>query len=545
MLIQITESKMHIIRNREIFRQLKYGGICLFLTILIVCVLTTCRSPQKTELRKFLPNDAIIYLEIENIARALESLTAGQAFQKRAGSAPDYTVFENMQIAVVVTGFEKFEESQVLSFKPRFVAIAETHAWSWQTVSLAENQLTNFVRKNFGGDAKLEKTERDGDTFFTWTASDDRRVFAFVRGSLIYFGTDAAAIEKCLGIQKGEAENLMNNEPLSHAYTANNLAFGYVSPEGVKQIAALAGVSVAVETTDEADGRGFIAEILPQILQNTTREIVWTANKTERGIKDVFSTSLTTDTASILKETLATTAQPTGDSIDFLPIEFYSATRYNLESPLTAWRGLLFVTAENTNAVSGNLLLRFSDSLLEPYGISDAETFLSQIDSEILTAQFDAAGEQSAAIVTVKDAEKLKSSISKEINFQLAPTKQSNAEIWFSEDRRMAAAFVENNLILGDEESVLKCLKTKQSAKSFAETKAFQLFSNSKSAAATFGIDYDSAEKIVGVLAVNKNGNEKLATFYFTETRFDEKGIERVTVSDFGLLGTILKQLEK
>jgi hypothetical protein len=318
-----------------------------------------------------------------------------------------------------------------------------------------------------------------------------------------------------------------------------------VSLEGVKQIAALAGVSVAVEATEEADGRSFVAEILPQILQNTTREIVWSANKTERGIKDVFSISLTTEDASVLKEILKTTAQPTGDSVDFLPTEFYSATRYNLESPLTAWRGLLFVTAKNTDAARGNLLLRFSDSLLEPYGISNAETFLSQIDSEILTAQFDAAGERSAAIVTVKDASKLKSSIFKEINFRLAPTMRNNAEIWFSEDKRIAAAFVENKLILGDEESILKCLQTKRSRKSFAENSAFQLFSNSKSAAATFGTDYDSAEKIVGVLAANKNGNEKPATFYFTETRFDEKGIERVTVSDFGLLGTILKQLEK
>jgi phage portal protein BeeE len=83
-----------------------------------------------------------------------------------------------------------------------------------------------------------------------------------------------------LAIQKGEAESLAADESLSRVYMANNLAFGYVSSEGVKQIAALTGVSVAVETTEETDGRSFIAEILPQILQNTTREIVWTASKT-------------------------------------------------------------------------------------------------------------------------------------------------------------------------------------------------------------------------------------------------------------------------
>jgi hypothetical protein len=545
MLIQNSKSKIRIIRKQTIYRQIKCVGVWLFLAMIIVGGLTACRSPQKTEVRKLLPNEAIIFLETDNVARTLESLTAGQAFRQLAQNVPDYSVFKNMQIAVAVTGFETTAENAVLNFKPRFVAVAETHAWSWQTASFAQNQLAGLIVKNFGDDAKFEKTDRDGGTFFTWTASDNRHVYAFVRGSLIYFGTDAAAIEKCLAIQQGEAESLAINESLTRVYTENNLAFGYVSTEGVKQIAALAGVSVAVETTEEAGGRSFIAEVLPQILQNTTREIVWTANKTERGIEDVFSVSLTTETASILKETLATTVQPTGDSIDFLPTEFSSATRYNLANPLTAWRGLLFVTAKNTNAVSGNLLIRFSDSLLEPYGISGADAFLSQIDSEILTAQFDAAGERSAAIVTVKDAKKLKSSISKEINFQSAPTMQSDAEIWFSADKGIAAAFIENKLILGDEESVLKCLQTKQSGKSFAGTSAFQLFSNSKSTAATFGTDYDSAEKIVGILATNKNENGKLAIFYFTETRFNDKGIERKTVSDFGLLGTILKQLEK
>ncbi|MDQ3041533.1 MAG: hypothetical protein M3R11_04030, partial [Acidobacteriota bacterium] len=104
---------------------------------------------------------------------------------------------------------------------------------------------------------------------------------------------------------------------------------------------------------------------------------------------------------------------------------------------------------------------------------------------------------------------------------------------------------LENKLILGDGESVLKCLQAKQAGQSIIRTGIFQLFSDNKTVAATFGTDYDSAKKIVGVLATNKNEHRKLATFYFTETRFTEKGIERKTVSDFGLIGTILKQLEK
>jgi len=282
---------------------------------------------------------------------------------------------------------------------------------------------------------------------------------------------------------------------------------------------------------------------VPQILQNTTQELVWTANKTERGIEDNFSVSLTAETSSVVKETLATSFVAQTNSAEFLPTDFFSATRYNLKNPLIAWRSLLLLTARNTDALSGKLLIQFSDALLESYGISDAETFLSSIDSEILTARFDENGDRRVSIVSVKDLKRLKSSISKEINFNHIPEKLENAEMWFSENKQLAALFIENKLLLGDSESVLKCLQAQRSAQNFTKTPKFQRFTESRAAAVTFGKDTDSATKIVEVLGKMKNENKKLATFYSTETRFTEKGFERKTVSDFGLIGTVLQQI--
>ena len=72
----------------------------------------------------------------------------------------------------------------------------------------------------------------------------------------------------------------------------------------------------------------------------------------------------------------------------------------------------------------------------------------------------------------------------------------------------------------------------------------FQRFKENKSVAVTFAKDIDSAEKIVEVLG-NAKENKSAITSYITETRFTEKGIERKTVSAFGLLGTILEQLKE
>jgi len=517
----------------------KLKTVCLFL-ITAAFSLTACRAPQKTDMRTLAPLGTLVYLETNDVAAALESLTASPAFQTLVQAKPDFAALQNIQLAVVVTGFDTSEENSVLSLKPRFVAVVETHAWSWQTVSLAENQLDTFVRKNYGETAKLEKKDQDGGKYFVWTADDNRQVFAFVQDSLIYFGNDAAAIEKCLAVKKGETENLTRNESFTRVYGEKNLAFGYASTDGIKRIADLAGVSVAVNASDETDERIFIARILPQILQNTTKEIVWMANRTENGIEDRYAVNLTDETASGLKENLNSNADITTDSVKFLPTDVFSATRYNLTNPSAAWRSSMLLTAKNTDALSGKMLIGFSGRLLEPYGVSEADIFLSAGHSPITTAQFDAEGAKSVTIAEVKDSDKLKSSISKEIDFNQPPKKLLNAEIWFSEDKSLAAAFIAGKLILGDGESVLECLNAKLSR----PNAVFQRFAESRAVAATFGTDVDSADKIAKVLANKIDPNRRLATFYTTETRLTAGGFERVTISDFGLIGAILKNIE-
>ena len=176
--------------------------------------------------------------------------------------------------------------------------------------------------------------------------------------------------------------------------------------------------------------------------------------------------------------------------------------------------------------------------------IADAETFLNAVDSDILTARFDAEGEKSVVVVAVKDAEKIKKSLA-EINFKVLPEKHLNADVWQSEDKRKSAAFIENRLILGDTESVLKCLEAKANGQTFTKSASFQKFAESKAVAVTFGKDLDSTEKVVEVLSAAKDENKKFITNFLTETRVNEKGIERRSVSDFGFIGTILGQIEE
>lgn len=527
-----------------LYLRIFFGLLCL---VGVAASNLSCKTAP-ADLRTLAPADTLVYLETNDLGKALGALTESRAFQEAAKNKPDFSALAGMQTAIVVTGFEASEnqvtaENSVLNFKPRFVAVADTHTWNRYTLQFTEEKLGDFVNETYGGEVTLEAAEKAGGKSFVWTAKDGRKAFAFVKDSKIFFSNDESALEKSLSVSRGEAESLIKNETLGtmRAESKEKLAFGYVSPDGIAQISNLAGVSTALDATDDDEGRSFIARVLPQILRGSVREVFWTAAKNEQGIEDKYTIWLTPENTAVVKETLVPAAPGQANSAEFLPADVFSATRYNLQNPQIAWRSLLLVAGKNADAMSAKILVAFSGSLLDPYGVADAETFLSAVDSEIWTANFDAEGEKSVAIVAVKDEEKIKKSIT-EIDFKAAPATDGPA-IWKSADGETAAAFSDNKLILGDPESVLKCLQAKTAGQNFTKTAAWKKFSETNAVALTYG--KDSTEKVIEVLSEKKAENIQVLTNYTTETRFNAQGIERRTGSPFGLIGKILEQFEE
>ncbi len=544
---RINRIVLDVFTNSKKFHLSKSLKLSVFICVHLWTVFLFSCTSAPTDLRNYAPVDSLVYLETNDLKKLLDAMTENDSFQRLTNGKKDFSALEGVQMAVAVTGFETNEkqvtDSQaVLNFKPKFVAIADTHSWEFQTVSLAENQINNFVSETYGGNVGLEKTQKHGGEYFIWTSADGRKVFAFVEGSLIFFGNDEAAIEKCLAVKRGEAENLTKSGELETVYeeAKNKLAFGFVSGEGIKQIADFAGVSAAIETSEDELPRIFISKILPEILSKSVKRIVWTAEKTEQGIADNFRFDTANEISDVLKETIVPANQTENNSAEFLPAEIQSATRYNLENPQIAWRSLLLSAGRQTDEQSAKILVAFSDSFFAPFGIMSGEMFLSSTGAEILTARFDAEGERQIAILNVKDAETLKKSLLPE--FKKKAENQNGAEIWSIEDEDLTAAFIENKLILGDSESVLKCLEAKRTGENFTRSKYFQSFSESRAAVVTFGKDDDSAHKIAQLLGNIKNKDLRTNSYYLTETRFEGNSFVRKTVSDFGFAGTILEQ---
>lgn len=519
--------------------------LVLSLCLCVSALSLTCGS-KPMDMRTLAPADSLVYLEANDLAAALQPIIEHEAFSKFAKNKPDISALKGVQLAVTVSGFEMTEEKlteehSVGRVQPRFVAIADTHAWNWQAVAFAESQIGAFVMSLYRSDVSQEKIEKHGGTWFEWSANDGRKAFALVNGSLVYFGNDESAIEKCVAVRRGEAENIVGTGKVD-PFEASRIASGYVSPDGVAQISSLVSLSILAGSESEPETQSAIADVLPQIMRGVVSEIKWTASLSDGGkkVEDRIQVSSPEEVARVFSETFTPAGQPNASQFDLLPSDIPSVTLYSLAKPNVAWRSVLLASQTLVPAVPGGMIAEFANAFAEPYAVRDPELFLGSVGTSVVTGNSDPGGDMPVVIATVESQENVRRSLDPELKRDQALSDEVAAEVLRTSDGELAAAFVERLVIAGNADAVIACLRSRGSEGNLGRGPAIVDLLNKGAAAATLARDRETAPAIAAVLFQAESNEVAFASAYTVETRFSRTGFERRTISDFGLIGSIL-----
>ncbi len=540
-------------KNANRFLKRVFAAVCL---LILAAVLNSC-SADKTDLRTLVSADSIAYFETNDLGKVFSIIVQNEAIGRNTSESFDGSQLNGIRAAVAVSDLDTSEsrlseESSVLSLKPVFVVVAETNVWNWQLTPLVENGLNSFVREAYGDGIKLDREIRNKTDWYVWSAAEGKKAYAVIAGTQIFFSNDEELIAKSLAAKRGEIGALSTNEEFNAALSQikKSLAFGYVSKIGTRRLADVVGVSAAMNRAKEASSRGAISRIISQLMTNAVEGIEWSADGIEKGIQDRVLIKTSSDLAAVAKETIKPASDTDGKIFELIPPDFKTLTRYNLQNPRVAFRSAVLATAKNISTSDGKLIAAFSNSLLEPYGVSKAEEFLNGIEPEIVTAQLDERGERTFAIVKVRNLKEIGKSVL--VDFVKTPEEVGDARWWKTESPDVSAALIENHLILGSEraiDSVLASITKRKvspipAEKDLTKSRLFGLVRNSKSPAATFQRQTEITGAVSRVLGYSE-AKPEAKTYGITKTRFTSEGIERTYISDFGFLGSAIAYFDE
>ena len=314
----------------------------------MVAITLSCSS-KPTNPRTLIPADALVYLETDDLGKAVGSITESEAFAEASSKKPDLSAMNGVRVSVAVTGFQTAEqdagdEKVIGKIIPHFVAVAETNAWSWQTTGFAENKLGEFINEVYGGAVELTVAPKHDGKYFVWTSRTAAKLMRS-SGSVIYFGNDESSNRENPAVKRGEAESIAKNPKIT---SGDRLAFGYISPDGVAQVANIAGTMLAGNTDEDSEIKSFVARVLPQILRNSVNDITWTAAKPAELIEDRYSVTLKPEMAKSFSQTITAGSDADPDLSRFVPTEFVSTSRYNFSDPQTVWNSVVRAAQSKT-----------------------------------------------------------------------------------------------------------------------------------------------------------------------------------------------------
>ena len=545
----------------------------LALLIIAVAGFLWWNRPQRVDMSGYAPADSLVYLEfnsLPDLVRAIEQNDTWKAAAKtlntdsrlidpfwsaiaRSGAAPAKSVvLSRAQFALVLVGMNSIPDGDTLRIRPEVALVVETHTASWRIRTMAADAVKSLATHAYGQSTCVE---RSGDAYYVDCSSSTsgRKLMATVDGSVVIIGNTETAVRACLDVRQGSRPSLRTDPELQRSREQLNAAgafsFGYVSSANVAKIFSWA----APVLMGRAPGDPQLEQLLATSAGKILKSVAWTSRSLSGGMEDRYLISLDPELLPRFEPVFATT--PASEDVwRHIPDGAETFTLYQVRNPLDALNAMNSAVSYKLDALSAVMFSSLVRSSVSVYGMETPAQVLPVLQAPLVTLRAKPTDESSVLIARVSDEARLRSVLeSQKIEGGIRIIDLSKG---FSNEGSAAflAVMVDGYVVMGKTESVDSwfSMTQPQTAGNWFQ----QITPDANAATITYSNDSTRVSSFLltmNLLRGNRLSEEqnaavmnatKASSFSITESRLNDRGIERTTRSPFGQISTLMSFLQ-
>ena len=469
-------------------------GSVVLLGVLVVAGFFVLRRPTRVAMERYIPADALAFIEIDSFADLVDGLTSTKAWRElapvlglssqlrqvglvadligRSGLGPDEAVVAGRaQCAIVITGIEsdtgETEEGPYLHLKPVFALIVETHTTTERAARLVRERAGIIAQRIYGESVAERADDYRGSPLRVFEATGPgHQLVASSYGSVILIANRAEATKQCLDAIAGRAPTLADDATLKMMrpeLTLDPPVFAHLTAAGIEKLVDLWPLLIAGREADPSS-INVVTDLVEHLSKQAGAGLLYSLEFEDGGVTEKYLTVLRPQIAQALVEPLKPAAAARFQSLPFIPREIESMTLLNVESVGELPERLLKQLSPAVDLVAGVALREFVIDFKKEYGLAPSESIGDAIGNEITLVNL-GDDQPRAMLLKVNDRRRLEPVVAKYLSRKTGSPPRSEpyneAEILIAaDDDRRAAAFVGDFLVLGTRDQIVKVVET-------------------------------------------------------------------------------------
>lgn len=549
--------------------------------VAFVAVWLYWNRPTRTDMATYAPADCLAFVEANDLTEAAQGIEGTQAWNALAGpvgarasllpnrwfirlarwtgiGSAEAVLLTRSQIALVFTGAEASQAGPTLTIKPLATLVIETHTTQRRMRPTLEQHIEELASRVYGQPV-LSRKQVDGVDLSEWSSADgSRRIVAAFADTVAIIGNDEPSVLHCLEARRGKRAALAGDKQLvdlrQTVDAAHASVFGFVSKAGVKSLLQAFALYRAGSSSDAVT----ISRIFSENIGNLVDGLGWSTRFVDAMTEERCSITLSQGVADKLRGSFVPEDRLVLTDLPFVPPDAHSVSLYHFRDVEGVWRDLNSIVASHADLIGAIAARPMLRSILKPYGINDADTFVHAVGTRMQTIRMD---ETSPAVLVTEtfDRQGLRKVALQRLGAKPKTENVGNYELMLSGTDNWGASFADNHFLIGPVEAIRHCLQTKNPSQSLTSSDAFRksqrlidvslpitalTFVNDQHAAISFVELFSQHERSAfstGAVAIDEASHA--LPYAVSVLILKDAGLEWTSRSSFGLVGSLLVTL--